>query len=84
MRHKVTSASGSFREYKAGRENGEKMDDVHAEFRERRGCLAKTMLRFSEGPSARAISARAFHTGGRMPSALRFSKLRVERHVASG
>lgn len=36
MRHKVTSASRDRSGNKAARENGEKMDDVHAEFREKR------------------------------------------------
>ena len=59
MRHKVTSASGSLREYGLPARHGEKMDDLHAEFHEKggQGGLAKTMLHFSEGPRGRAISA---------------------------
>lgn len=61
------------------------MEDVHAEIPGKEGLLLgqDNVARFSEGPREAEPLAREFHTGGRMPSALRFSKPRVERHVAS-
>lgn len=59
------------------------MEDVHAEIPGKEGlCLLgqDNVARFSEGPREAEPLAREFHTGGRMPSALRFGKHRVERH----